>query len=1021
MPNGEYEYIIKYSNSKPDESRFNSGINDIINATRQQNFVSPYINQPEKETVPIFNSNGTSKDVLIDKPRTRQIDPITKTILSYGLAPAETFAYGLRGAGETGTETVKSYAKGDIAGGLAGTFLTPLKAGMAAVTPLSLPFALFSGGTKAASDILGNKTIETITQPTTSFINDLEKDPAKLQAFITSLPKELQEPMQSKLFREGTAGAIDLLGQIFAIKGVTKGIDLLPNKSGKVSSEIKPEKVSPNLNENTITPEGQTTSIKNRIVNQERVDRGLQPLENDIVRDWGKVGEEAMGKIKSGEVDPIKLTQDLKDNPRPITDTESAILTYDRLRIKQEHQKLLNETDTPENKQRLLQLEDELNNNDIASKQTGTELGRALGLRRMEIKDDYTLAPLLQRARIANKGEAVPENIRIKLEDYSKRIAEADAKAKEYEAQLQNLRAEKELQAKLQTKRRQGRVAKKEKLDSEYQDLIKEFASTMQLNALVDPKQVQLMTKMALNRVQKGGLSIEQVIDDIYNNTKQFIKELTKEDVRNALSDSGRFAKLSQDELKKRISEIKRAEGSDQARLQKAYKTRLENRRKEYERMLETGDFQRTPRRKTEMTPELSKLKDEVEVLKQHADREIRLIELKNRTPHEKLKDTAIDIANIPRTVMASIDLSAPLRQGVIFSAAHPKLTFGEGGSFREMFKYFQSDKAIRGLQRTIEDSPNAPLYIKSKLYLANEKTNIGRLSGREEAFLSTLPERVPILGKGIKASNRAYAGFLDKMRMDVFDFYSEQFKKSGVTFESNPKAYKDLAKFINSATGRGTLGGFERSATALSGFLFSPRLIASRLQLLNPVYYYKLDPMVRKIAMKDMVKFLGAGMTTLSLAKLAGAEVETDPRSADFGKIKVGDTRLDVWGGFQQYAVFGSRFATGQQKIGGGRIRDLDGKAFPFTTRADLVTKFVRNKYSPALGFVWDWASGKDVTGQKFDLTNKALDLITPLAMRDLYEAYQDENIDGLLLSLPTVFGVGVQTYKAKKKPVNF
>lgn len=1016
MPEGKrkYGFTYKYSNPQPEVQRFDSGINDIINATRQQNFTSPFINQPEKVQIP-------DTKMVTDAPRKREADSVTQGILKGLTSPILGVSQELGSAGD-------EFRQGKIGSGIADLLKGTLHTAM---TPITMPIGAVSEGLKGTGQI--GKDVAKGLEQTMNLPFDVIKQGSELvkQGF-DAVGLDISDSETSKKFNELTqeVGGLLLMGK--GIRDAKKYVEAKVPEIKQINDvkqtinagdvgidklDLKPE----------INPENRT-SIKNRMMNQDRIDRGLEPLPKPETRKQAPILEDVKQKIDSGELDPNKLAKEIIDNPRILNDADVAALQINAVKLKNERTRLADEiakeTDPIKkaelNAQSLL-IDEQYNINNIASKQTGTDTARALAMRKIEQRDDYSIAPLIQRARIANKDKAVPEDVRAKLEDYSKRITEADAKVKEYEAQLQNLRVEKELQDKLLSERRKGRISKKEKLDEEYQSLIKEFASTMQLNALVDPKQVQLMVKMGLNRIQKGGLTVEQIVDDIYNNTKQFIKELTKEDVRNALSDSGRFAKLTKEELKKRIAEIKRAEGSDQARLQKAYKTRLENRRKEYERMLETGDYTKKPRRKTEMTPELSKLKDEVEVLKQHADREIRLIELKNRTSHEKLRDTAIDIANIPRTVMASIDLSAPLRQGIIFSAAHPKIAFGEGGAFREMFRYFQSDKAIRELQRTIEDSPNAPLYIKSKLYLANEKTNIGRLSGREEAFLSTLPERVPILGKGIKASNRAYAGFLDKMRMDVFDFYSEQFKKSGVTFESNPKAYKDLAKFINSATGRGTLGGFERSATALSGFLFSPRLIASRLQLINPSYYWKLDPAVRKLAMKDMVKFLGAGMTILSLAKLAGAEVESDPRSADFGKIKVGNTRLDVWGGFQQYAVFGARLITGEQKIGQGRISKLNSNVFPFTTRADLTTKFIRNKFSPAFGLIWDWASGKDVVGQKFDLTAKAFDLITPLAMKDLYDAYQEENIDGLLLSLPTVFGVGVQTYKQKRKPVNF
>lgn len=772
-------------------------------------------------------------------------------------------------------------------------------------------------------------------------------------------------------------------------------------------------------------PLEETTSVKNEMMNKEREFRGLEPIETKEVRKQEPLIEDAQKKIESGEIDPNKLAKEIVDNPRILNDSDVAVLQVNARRLKNETTKLVDEiskeTDPAkiqELRQKSLELEEQYNINDIASKQTGTDTARALAIRRLELKDDYSVAPLIQRAKIANKGETVPEEIRVKLETYSKQIAEADAKVKEYEIALAKVQAEKILQDAIRQDKFQERTQKRQKvkkdLDAEYEELIKEFAKTQQFNALVDPKQISITVKAAKNRVRKGITNIEQVVDQLYQDMKNFMPELTKKDIYDAIGGMGRFQKMSENDIKVELKDIRR-QRSDES-LQKAYKTRLENRKAELERMLETGDYEKTPRRKTKMNPELSLLKDKVDVLKQRADREIRILEQKNRTKSEKIKDTIIDIGNIPRTLKASFDLSAPFRQGIVLLSSHPIIGFGKEGAFREMFRYFKSDKALRELQRQIEDSPNSSLYIKSNLYLANEKTNIGRVSGREEAFMSTLPEKIPIAGHGVRASNRAYAGFLDKLRMDIFDSYAEHLNKSGITFESNPKAFKDLGKFINQATGRGTLGGFEKSASALSLVIFSPRLIASRLQLLSPMNYLKLDPVVRKLAMKDMTKFVGLGLTTLSLAKIAGAEVELDPRSTDFGKIKIGNTRLDVWGGFQQYGVAISRLMMGSMKDSRGKVRELNGKEFPYNTRFDIAQRFAEQKLSPTFGFIRDLLKNKTFMGEEFKLSDQALDLITPLYLKDLYDAINEGGVESLLLSLPAGFGVGVQTYKPKK-----
>ena len=55
----------------------------------------------------------------------------------------------------------------------------------------------------------------------------------------------------------------------------------------------------------------------------------------------------------------------------------------------------------------------------------------------------------------------------------------------------------------------------------------------------------------------------------------------------------------------------------------------------------------------------------------------------------------------------------------------------------------------------------------------------------------------------------------------------------------------------------------------------------------------------------------MGAAGVVVGLADAAGMDVEMDPRSSDFMKPKVGNTRFDVFGGLQQNVVFFSRMVT--------------------------------------------------------------------------------------------------------------
>src|SRR5207247_10231959 len=95
----------------------------------------------------------------------------------------------------------------------------------------------------------------------------------------------------------------------------------------------------------------------------------------------------------------------------------------------------------------------------------------------------------------------------------------------------------------------------------------------------------------------------------------------------------------------------------------------------------------------------------------------------------------------------------------------------------------------------------------------------------REEAFPSEYAETLTGGKRGpVRASGRAYTGFLNKMRADMFDKLLEKGRKKGWNVEDR-KFQRGLASYVNSATGRGSLGPAEPWGPALNTFFFSPRL----------------------------------------------------------------------------------------------------------------------------------------------------------------------------------------------------
>lgn len=372
----------------------------------------------------------------------------------------------------------------------------------------------------------------------------------------------------------------------------------------------------------------------------------------------------------------------------------------------------------------------------------------------------------------------------------------------------------------------------------------------------------------------------------------------------------------------------------------------------------------------------------------------------KERLDASGIKNVATNLLNVPRALMSSMDLSAPLRQGVFFVGRKEFYS-----SFIRMFKYFGSDSAYKEMMFDITRHPNYQRMSDANLAFSNAN---GKLSQKEEDFMTNYADWVP----GVKRSERAYTGFLTKMRVDTFNNLLEKYEEAGVDID-DPVLLKGLARFINSATGRGDLGKWNSAAPQLNSIFFSPRLIASRVNMLNPAFYVNLPAPVRKEAIKSLLSFGAIATTVISLANAAGADVEDDPRSTDFGKIRVGDTRYDVLGGFGQYITLGARLASKQKMTGNGNIRELNSDEYKAENRGDVLGKFLTNKFSPVTSYLWGYLTGKNAIGEDFVPQDEAIQRMTPMFVGDLMDMGEKYGYaKGGAMASPALFGVGVQDY---------
>lgn len=464
------------------------------------------------------------------------------------------------------------------------------------------------------------------------------------------------------------------------------------------------------------------------------------------------------------------------------------------------------------------------------------------------------------------------------------------------------------------------------------------------------------------------------------------------------------------EELKAQLQELRDAlnpKKTPEERALSAVKARMATAIAGFADRMARGDF--SPRAQRKVVLDAKGLELQAQLAKVKADWQRGLIKdrLARRTFAQKLGGRLKESLNFPRTVLSSWDVSAVLRQGGFVALGNPLRAWRNLGP---MFKALASEASALRTEQEILSRPNAPLYARSKLYLApHEALHLSRM---EEQLMSSMADKVP----GVKHSNRAYITFLNRLRADSFDALLRSVQRPGVNLTQ--AELEAIANYINIATGRGNLGKATAASETLATIFFSPRLMASRFQLLAGSPLYRGSWATRKAIAIEYAKFLGGVSVVLALGALAGAKIERDPRSADFAKLRFGNTRVDFLGGLQQPTVLLARLAKEETKNAAGVVKPLTGPKLPYgaDTTTDVLVRFLRSKLSPVVSAAVNVKQGEDVVGQPVTAGSTAAGLLVPLTFQDIYEVMQEHGIArGTALGLLSLFGFGLQHYAPK------
>lgn len=638
------------------------------------------------------------------------------------------------------------------------------------------------------------------------------------------------------------------------------------------------------------------------------------------------------------------------------------------------------------------------------------------------------------------------------------------------------------------------RTSEKRELSQEEKDLVEQIKDERAKQG--DKKAKRTKEEIKLESLEKGITDINQMIalGDLE------IKRASSEE--KSLAVQAKVDALK--EAREMLYEARKEAGIIEAeRIKQAVKY-LEKRKEYYEKRKAEGDYSKRPKPTPPITEELNKLRSEIDKLKFEDQKQQHLAEQKALSKGAKFAQVLGGVWDLPRISMATGELSFVGMQGrrltMSYLLKNPSVV---KDAFVQMAKNFGSQEKADEFTDKLKQDPNYHIKKASKLDLTEQsyktaaaEENTLRSVATWTWKLSSMAVAAPIdyaykkatgkdlgLQKDLEKINpmtkfeRAAFGYLNVLRNKAFDDGAAILRNNGKTFESDPKAYKALANYINTATGRGRLGALEPAAEGLSKVLFSPRMFSTELQLATTPFgaaklldLYTQDKTAAKIAASHQIRSTlltlgtGAALTGLALMVMGktdenedGTGVELDPRSPKFGRIKFkGGREVDFFNGLARYAVLAARIESGETKTyekdpkTGNVKSEIKSLGLKNETEAvaDLVVRIVANKINPTLGEIYEYNSApyankqegflgkgkegefkqygegiKRSYGEEVSIQNSLETLLRPIFWRQAQEVLKEEPnaIDAIGLTLGFI-GLGGYNLKgveaeAKKK----
>jgi hypothetical protein len=368
------------------------------------------------------------------------------------------------------------------------------------------------------------------------------------------------------------------------------------------------------------------------------------------------------------------------------------------------------------------------------------------------------------------------------------------------------------------------------------------------------------------------------------------------------------------------------------------------------------------------------------------------------------LKDVINKMSDLSIATVASLDNSFMGRQGLKVLMTRPKIWLNAAReSFKDIAKTFGGQEALDLLQADVLSRPNAMNgnYEKAKILNLNE-----------EQFPTSLPERIPYVGKAFTASEAAFKGTALRMRTDLFDLLLDKAKENGVDV-TDKYQLESIGKIVNSLTAKGT---FKQGTPGIVKAIFwAPKMLKANIDTLTAFTGQDISTFAKKEAWTNLFKIASTTALILAMAKSVDEDsVELDPRSSDFGKIIAGDTRFDITGGAASIITLASRMLTNSYKSSSTDKVVPYGTGFGEQSRWDVITDFLENKVTPPVGVMIDVMKGETFDGETPTFKGELQRLYTPIAVQNVMDYLKNPTPDRGIGVLADFVGISSNSYAA-------